>query len=192
MTLTACGHRAVRRPGRQLRTNQQSTNRQSTNRQSTNRQSTNRSRTNRQKGSALRMTGNAGAGAADSHAHQRSTDSPAADHPVVSRPMESTHFARSDASALADLQLHWGGGYEIALDGDIWSATFRGTADQLRAHSATELRVLIRADDAYRQQAGPARHLPRSADPDRRREDDPAGPPGPAGDGVIRGERMSL
>ncbi len=106
--------------------------------------------------------------------------------------MESTHFARSDASALADLQVHWGGAYEIGLDGDIWSAVFRGTADELRAHTGTELRVLIRADYAYRQQAGPDRHLPSAADPDQRGEDRPARWPSSAGDGVIRGERMSL
>lgn len=106
--------------------------------------------------------------------------------------MESTHFARSDASALADLQLHWGSGYEIGLDGDIWSATFRGTPDQLRAHTPSELRVLIRADYAYRHQAGPARHLPHAADPDQHGEDHPAAWPGSAADGVIRGERMSL
>jgi hypothetical protein len=106
--------------------------------------------------------------------------------------MESTHFARSDASALTDLQLHWGSGYEIRLDGDIWSATFRGTADELRAHTATELRVLIRADYAYRQQAGPVRRQPRAVGPDQRGEDKPAGRPGHSGDGVIRGERMSL
>jgi hypothetical protein len=97
--------------------------------------------------------------------------------------MESTYFARSDASALGELQLHWGTAYEIGLDGDIWSATFRGTTDELRAHTCTELRVLIRADYAYRQQAGPDRHLPRRADPDQH---------GSADDGVIRGERMSL
>jgi hypothetical protein len=106
--------------------------------------------------------------------------------------MESTHFARSDASALADLQLHWGSGYEIGLDGDIWYATFRGTADELRAQTAMELRAAIRADYAYRQQAGPARHLARAADPDQRDEDRAAGRPRSAGDGVIRGERMSL
>ena len=89
--------------------------------------------------------------------------------------MESTGFARSDPAALADLQLHWGSGYEIGLDGDIWSATFRGTTDELRAHTCAELRVLIRADYAYRQQAGPARRTG-SAD----------------GPGLIRGERMSL
>jgi hypothetical protein len=138
------------------------------------------------------MTGNAGAGAAGSHAHERFTDSEAADQSGPSRPMESAHFARTDASALADLQLHWGSAYEIGLDGDIWSAVFRGTIDELRAHTGTELRVLIRADYAYRQQAGPAGRLPRPSDPDERGEDHPAGRSGSAGDGVIRGERMSL
>jgi len=60
---------------------------------------------------------------------------------------------RSDASALTDLQLHWDEAYTIGLDGDIWLARFHGTADELRAHSSTELRELIRADYAYRQQA---------------------------------------
>ena len=83
------------------------------------------------------------------------------------RPMESTHVALSDAAALADLQMHWGSAYVIALDGDIWSATFRGTADELRAHTGLELRTLIRADYAYRQQAG-------------------------RGQPTIRGERMSM
>jgi hypothetical protein len=106
--------------------------------------------------------------------------------------MESTLFVRSDASALADLQVHWGSAYEIGLDGDIWSATFRGTADELRARTGTELRAAIRADYAYRQQAGPARHLPSPADPDQPGEDHPAGRRGSAPDGVTRGERMSL
>jgi hypothetical protein len=162
MSLTACGRRAARRATQVGRK------------------------------AARRMTGNAGAGAADSHVNERSTDFEPADHAVVSPLMESTHFARSDASALADLQLHWGSGYEIGLDGDIGSATFRGTADQLRAHTATELRVLIRADYAYRQQAGPGRHLPPEVDADQRGEDRQAGWPNSAGDGVIRGERMSL
>lgn len=106
--------------------------------------------------------------------------------------MESTHFARSDASALADLQLHWGTGYEIGLDGDIWYATCRGTADELRAHTATELRAAIRADHAYRQQVGTARYPPAAVDPDQRDDDHPAGRSSSAGDGVVRGERMSL
>lgn len=69
------------------------------------------------------------------------------------RPMESTRIALSDPAALADLQMHWGSAYVIGLDGAIWSATFRGTADELRAHTHLELRTLIRADYAYRQQA---------------------------------------
>lgn len=68
--------------------------------------------------------------------------------------MESTRIALSDAAALADMQVHWGSAYVIGLDGDIWSATFRGTADELRAHTALELRTLIRADYAYRRRAG--------------------------------------
>jgi hypothetical protein len=59
---------------------------------------------------------------------------------------------RSDASALADLQMHWDEAYAIGLDGDIWSARFHGSADELRAHTSTELRELIRADYGYRQQ----------------------------------------
>lgn len=67
--------------------------------------------------------------------------------------MESTRIALSDAAALVDLQTHWGSAYVIGLDGNIWSATFRGTADELRAHTYQELRTLIRADYAYRQRA---------------------------------------
>ncbi|HEY7323187.1 MAG TPA: hypothetical protein VH520_00060 [Streptosporangiaceae bacterium] len=90
-----------------------------------------------------------------SHTELSHTELSHAQHrePVV-RPMESTGFALSDAAALADLQTHWDSAYVISLDGDIWSATFRGTADELRAHTALELRTLIRADYAYRQRAG--------------------------------------
>jgi hypothetical protein len=112
------------------------------------------------------MTDNAPESAAAGHRDEPGADYRPADYPVVSRPMESTRIARSDPAALADLQLHWGSAYEIGRDGDIWSATFRGTADELRAHTCLELRLLIRADYAYRQQAG--------------------------GQGVIRGERTSL
>jgi hypothetical protein len=66
---------------------------------------------------------------------------------------------RSDASALADLQMHWDEAYTIGLDGDIWLARFHGTADELRAHTSTELRELIRADYAFRQQARRVRDL---------------------------------
>jgi hypothetical protein len=88
---------------------------------------------------------------------------------------------RSDASALADLQMHWDEAYAIGLDGDIWLATFHGSADELRAHTSTQLRELIRADYAYRQQvrrvrAAAAGSAVSSADPDdndsgRSRED---------------------
>jgi len=61
---------------------------------------------------------------------------------------------RSDASALADLQMHWDEAYEIGLDGDIWSARYRGSTDQLRAHTSHELRDLIRTDYSYRHHAG--------------------------------------
>lgn len=85
------------------------------------------------------------------------TESPAQSSPAQppARPLESTRIALSEAAALADLQAHWGSAYVIGLDGDIWSATFRGTADELRAHTPLELRTLIRADYAYRKQAGP-------------------------------------
>jgi hypothetical protein len=48
--------------------------------------------------------------------------------------------------------MHWDEAYAIGLDGDIWLARFHGSADELRAHTSTELRELIRADYAYRQQ----------------------------------------
>jgi hypothetical protein len=91
----------------------------------------------------------------DSNAASRDAELNQAQHsePVM-RPMESTRFAVSDAAALTDLQMHWGSAYVIGLDGDIWSATFRGSEDELRAHTALELRTLIRADYAYRRRAG--------------------------------------
>ena len=63
---------------------------------------------------------------------------------------------RSDASALADLQMHWDEAYVIGLDGEIWSARFRDSTDELRAHTSTELRELIRADYSYRAKVQPA------------------------------------
>ncbi len=60
---------------------------------------------------------------------------------------------RSQASALADLQMHWDEAYVISLDGNIWSARYRASADELRAHTSAELRELIRTDYAYRQKA---------------------------------------
>jgi hypothetical protein len=60
---------------------------------------------------------------------------------------------KSEASELADLQMHWDEAYVIGLDGDIWWARYRGPNDQLRAHTGPSLRELIRADYARRQQA---------------------------------------
>lgn len=64
---------------------------------------------------------------------------------------------RSEASALADLQMHWDEVYEIGLDGSIWWARFRDAPDDLRAHTAAELRELIRADYTYRQRTTASR-----------------------------------
>jgi|HubBroStandDraft_2_1064218.scaffolds.fasta_scaffold204370_1 hypothetical protein len=60
---------------------------------------------------------------------------------------------KSEASELADLQMHWDEAYAIGLDGDIWWARFRGPNDELRAHTGQSLREQIRADYARRQQA---------------------------------------
>ena len=49
--------------------------------------------------------------------------------------------------------MHWDEAYVITLDGDIWSARYRSSADELRAHTSTELREFIRSDYAYRQRA---------------------------------------
>jgi hypothetical protein len=93
---------------------------------------------------------------------------------------------RSDASALADLQMHWDEAYTIGLDGDIWLARFHGTADELRAHTSTELRELIRADYAFRQQARRVRDLDDDA-----LEFDDYGAHRDSAPASIRGERMS-
>lgn len=111
------------------------------------------------------------------------------DSPAARSPMESTRIARSDAAALADLQLHWGDAYVIGLDGDIWSATFRGSTDELRAHDCFELRELIRADYSYRQQTGLHRC---AAEPPRGQLDEVIGQSGDPDPAPIRGERMSL
>jgi hypothetical protein len=66
----------------------------------------------------------------------------------------------SDASALADLQMHWDEAYVIGLDGDIWSARYRTSTDELRAHTSGELRELIRSDYAYRQKVDRATRDP--------------------------------
>jgi len=74
----------------------------------------------------------------------------------------------SDASALADLQMHWDEAYEIGLDGDIWLARFHGSADELRAHTCQELRELIRTDYTYRHHTSRAQGADGSADTDAR------------------------
>ncbi len=66
----------------------------------------------------------------------------------------------SDASALADLQMHWDEAYVIGLDGDIWSARYRTSTDELRAHTSSELRELIRSDYVYRQKVDRATRDP--------------------------------
>ena len=78
---------------------------------------------------------------------------------------------RSEASALADLQMHWDEAYVIGLDGNIWSARYRRSADELRAHTSSELRELIRSDYAYRQKADLVAY---DGDDDDRAEDDRA------------------
>jgi hypothetical protein len=107
---------------------------------------------------------------------------------------------RSDASALADLQMHWDEAYEIGLDGDIWSARFLGSTDQLRAHTSHELRDLIRTDYTYRQHVARAQgsdgpeledHDSYSAHYDNGIDDDAPAPQPRAKYAEIRGERMS-
>lgn len=62
---------------------------------------------------------------------------------------------RNDASALADLQMHWDEAYVIGLERGVWSALFRGSADELQARTSSDLRELIRADYIQRQRPRP-------------------------------------
>src|SRR5215469_4753530 len=131
-----------------------------------------------------------------------------------------SNMDRSEASALADLQMHWDEAYVIALDGDVWSARYRNSADELRAHTSTELRELIRSDYAYRQKADLVAYDPEEdydddGNPEGADNDEPAprdgetgadnddgehdegaaaGPPDAEADNfaTIRGERMSI
>ena len=90
----------------------------------------------------------------------------------------------SDASALADLQMHWDEAYVIGLDGDIWSARYRTSTDELRAHTSGELRELIRSDYGYRQKVDRAtRHPDEDAD-EEDEEDEESLADGLAGAGV--------
>jgi len=106
--------------------------------------------------------------------------------------MAGSEMNRGEASALADLQMHWDEAYAIGLDGDIWTARFHGSADELRAHTSTELRDLIRADYAYRQRAGTAQRV-RSVTVSDDDDDYACGGYGDDDDDVtgLRGERMS-
>jgi hypothetical protein len=79
---------------------------------------------------------------------------------MTSGGMTSGGMSRSDASALVDLQMHWDEAYVIGLDGDIWSARYRTSTDELRAHTSSELRELIRSDYAYRQKTDLATYDP--------------------------------
>ncbi len=131
-----------------------------------------------------------------------------------SGPAVEAALDRSDASALADLQMHWDEAYVIGLDGEIWSARFRDSTDELRAHTSTELRELIRADYSYRAKVQPADDAlgeedgsdgdpsdgerdddARHKDGDRDEEDDMDGTlpqqPEHVSLATIRGERMS-
>jgi len=53
---------------------------------------------------------------------------------------------RAEASALADLKMHWGEVYAIGYQDGAWSAYYRGTADEFCADSASDLREQIRSD----------------------------------------------
>jgi hypothetical protein len=86
----------------------------------------------------------------------------------------------SDASALADLQMHWDEAYVIGLDGDIWSARYRTSTDELRAHTSSELRELIRSDYVYRQKVD---RTTRDPDEDAYEEDEETLADGSAGAG---------
>jgi hypothetical protein len=95
---------------------------------------------------------------------------------------------RSEASALADLQMHWDEAYVITLDGHIWSARYRTSAEELRAHTSAELRELIRSDYAYRQKADLIAYDPDEVYDDSEDSDDAAtDDDGPAGDEVEAG-----
>jgi hypothetical protein len=118
---------------------------------------------------------------------------------------------RNEASALADLQMHWDEAYVIGFDGDVWSARFHGSADELCARTGSDLRELIRADYAHRQRPPRPTQAPvrgsAIADAGRTADDDPADddpadyddpaarsaePLGPDDFAAIRGERMSM
>jgi hypothetical protein len=47
---------------------------------------------------------------------------------------------------LIDLQGHWGSAYDLAFDGQAWTATRRDTGETLTASSADKPREAIRLD----------------------------------------------
>lgn len=58
---------------------------------------------------------------------------------------------------LADLRWHWDTAYDIEVDSGTWTARFLTGTGTLSAHSADELRRLIRADYAARKAAALSR-----------------------------------
>ena len=130
-----------------------------------------------------------------------------ADRPGQGAPVEAV-VDRNEASALADLQMHWDEAYVIGFDGDVWSARFRRSTDLLCARTSSDLRELIRADYVHRQRpqrpALPARSAHPAGD-DAEEAGDGSGTAEQAADAptrtaavpagtdfaAIRGERMS-
>lgn len=53
---------------------------------------------------------------------------------------------RGQATALADLKMHWGDAYVITCEGGVWQAVNRGYGHTLTATGAHELRLKIRED----------------------------------------------
>lgn len=53
---------------------------------------------------------------------------------------------RAQATALADLKMHWDDAYDIDLEGDEWRARSRGYGHTLTAGDAHSLRLRIRED----------------------------------------------
>ncbi len=108
---------------------------------------------------------------------------------------------RNEASALADLQMHWDEAYAIGFDDEVWSARFRGSTDVLCARTSSDLRELIRADYVHRQRprrpTQPAGQVRPACEADQ--DGAAAGAdaaavadaPGSADFAAIRGERMS-
>ena len=91
---------------------------------------------------------------------------------------------RNEASALADLQMHWDEAYVIGFDGDVWSARFRRSTDLLCARTSSDLRELIRADYVHRQRPRPLARL----DGPAHGSDDAVRVSGPSGHGTDHAE----